>query len=168
MDRAVSNTGPILHLHEVDCLRELRAVGSIIIPPEVQRELRRSGLRDELRKMRFIKTAKMGKRGKDLSSLLARKYALDLGEAEAIALAKESNAKLLLTDDLDARDVAKRMGLEPSGTVGVLLRAYRRRILARKRTVDALRKLHSDSTLYITSDLVDLAVKAVRQYRRRT
>lgn len=168
MDRAVSNTGPILHLHEVDCLRALRAVGSVIIPPEVQRELRRSGLRDELRKIRFIKTAKMGKRGKDLSSLLARKYALGLGEAEAIALAKESDVKLLLTDDLDARDVAKRTGLEPRDTVGVLLRVCRRRMLAREKTIDALRKLHSDSTLYITSDLVNLAVGAVRRYKRRS
>jgi len=48
---------------------------------------------------------------------------LDEGEAEAIALALEANASLLLLDDREARLQAKRLGLRVTGTLGILLRA---------------------------------------------
>ncbi len=47
---------------------------------------------------------------------------VDLGEAEAIALAKEKDF-LLVTDDKQARAAAKRLGVKVIGTVGVLVRA---------------------------------------------
>lgn len=166
MDNAVSDTGPILHLYEINYLRALHVVKNVFVPSEVRRELGRSKTWGELEKVKFIKTAGIGKRGKDLASLLIRKYALGLGEAEVIALSKERGIDLVFTDDLDARDVAKRMELKPHGSVGILLRAYRDGILARKETIDALYKLYSDSSLYITSDLINLAVKAVKKHKR--
>jgi len=45
---------------------------------------------------------------------------VDEGEAEAIVLALELNADLLLVDDRDARDLAKKLGLQVMGTLGVL------------------------------------------------
>lgn len=166
MDNAISNTGPILHLSEINCLKALRIVKNVFVPPEVWRELKRSKIGGKLEKAKFIKTAELGKRGKDLASLLVRKYALNLGEAEAIVLSKERGIDLVFTDDLDARDVAKRMELKPHGSVGILLRAYQEEILTRKETIDALHKLYSDSSLYITSDLMNLAVGAVERHKR--
>lgn len=163
MDKAISNTGPILHLSEINYLKALRIVKKVLVPPEVWRELKRSKIGGALEKAKFVKTAELGKRGKDLASLLVRKYALGLGEAEVIALSKESGANLVFTDDLDARDIAKQMGLKPHGSVGILLRAYRERTLTRKETINAIRKLYSDSSLYITSDLINLAVRAVKR-----
>nr|WP_238361131.1 DUF3368 domain-containing protein [Iningainema tapete] len=48
---------------------------------------------------------------------------LDLGECAAIVLAQELKAEQLLIDDLDARKLAKSIGLPLIGTVGVLLLA---------------------------------------------
>ena len=48
---------------------------------------------------------------------------LGAGEAEAIALASELGASLLLIDETDGRKQAKALGLTVIGTVGVLLRA---------------------------------------------
>lgn len=48
---------------------------------------------------------------------------LDWGEAEAIVLAKTLKAEYVLLDDLDARRFARRAGLKPVGTLGVLLAA---------------------------------------------
>lgn len=48
---------------------------------------------------------------------------LDPGEAEAIALAIERVASLLLIDESDGRRVARTMGVPLAGTLGVLLRA---------------------------------------------
>lgn len=46
---------------------------------------------------------------------------LDKGEAEAIALAHETNADAVLLDERDARQAAMRLGLRPLGTIGVLI-----------------------------------------------
>jgi predicted nucleic acid-binding protein len=48
---------------------------------------------------------------------------LDRGEAEAIVLASEMEADLLLLDEKLARFHAKHIGIPVSGTVGVLLKA---------------------------------------------
>ncbi len=50
----------------------------------------------------------------------------DRGETEAITLALELNADLLLVDDRDARSLAKKLGLQVMGTWGVIaLTKYR-------------------------------------------
>jgi hypothetical protein len=48
---------------------------------------------------------------------------LGRGEAEAIQLAKEINADLFLTDDLQARAVATRLKIKRTGLLGLLVRA---------------------------------------------
>lgn len=58
----------------------------------------------------------------DLVSFL-RIY-LDAVEVEAIALAKETNADLLLMDDSDGRNIAGSVELRLTGTIGILLRYY--------------------------------------------
>jgi hypothetical protein len=54
---------------------------------------------------------------------------LDIGEAEAIALAVEKQANLLLSDERRGRQVATRMGLTYIGLLGVLLEAKRKGFL---------------------------------------
>lgn len=51
---------------------------------------------------------------------------LDAGEAEAIALAEEVNAELVLIDELAGREVARRGGFTVVGTLGILLEAKQR------------------------------------------
>ena len=57
------------------------------------------------------------------------RHELDHGEAEAIALAMERKASLLLLDDSDAREKARLYHLPITGTIGLLLRAYREGML---------------------------------------
>lgn len=67
------------------------------------------------------------------------KRSLDDGEAEAIALATEVAADLLLMDERRGRRLAKRYGLRLLGTVGVLLRARKLRLIDSLQTeLDAL------------------------------
>lgn len=47
----------------------------------------------------------------------------DPGEASAIALAHEIENQFLITDDLEARRIALKVGLSVIGTIGVLIRA---------------------------------------------
>lgn len=48
---------------------------------------------------------------------------LGAGEAEVIVLAKERGATRVVMDDLEARRFARRVGMKPVGTLGLLLAA---------------------------------------------
>lgn len=54
---------------------------------------------------------------------------IDLGEAEAIVLAKEQHADLLLIDELAGRRVAQREGLRFVGLMGVLVQAKHKQFI---------------------------------------
>ncbi len=76
----------------------------------------------------------------DSSLLHLLKRDLDAGEAEAIALAKEIKAELILLDERDARKIAQSLSLRILGTVGVLIKAKQsERIESLQSMLDALR-----------------------------
>jgi predicted nucleic acid-binding protein len=66
--------------------------------------------------------------------------ALDAGQTEAISLALETRAEWVVLDDLQARRLAKDLGLSVVGTAGVLFAAKQRGFIAAVRPpLDALR-----------------------------
>ena len=76
---------------------------------------------------------------------------LDIGEAEAIALAVELNADLLLIDERKGRQVAGDLNIEKTGILGVLIRAKEKElILSVKPEMD---KLLNETNFRIHSDL---------------
>jgi len=121
-----SNTSPISNLAIIGRLNLLRSqFGEIWIPPAVQSELDQlahlvarqeiqQALRDGWIKPKALQADKVAR-------LLAS--TLDPGEAEAIALALELSADLILLDERDGRSAAERAGLRVTGVLGVLLRA---------------------------------------------
>ena len=161
--KAVSNTGPILHLLEVDAVRALRICAAIRIPPEVHKELAKRGLERQVQKIRDIRVVPLHAKSKDTAKLFCEHEYLDLGEAEAIALSIQEGINVFLTDDLEAREAAKRYGREVHGTVGILLRAYRRKLMDKKTAIQKIRDIHEKSSLFITKDLIQYIITEVER-----
>jgi len=122
MRKVVSNTTPILALLKIGRLHILQQLYECItIPYEVYLEVeagKGKGSYLDLLKLDWIKI-KVIENPKSLGFFLD----LDRGEAEAIVLASEMEADLLLLDEKLARFHAKHIGIPVSGTVGVLLKA---------------------------------------------
>jgi uncharacterized protein len=120
----VSNTSPITNLAaigQLDMLRQLYA--KILIPQAVYGELtfgdgsQPGG--QEVQTLAWIETRQVA----DRVLVTALHLELDPGEAEAIALAVEVKADLLLLDERRGRMVASRLGLHVVGLLGVLSEA---------------------------------------------
>ena len=71
-----------------------------------------------------------------------------------------------LTDDLDARNVAIKYNLQVHGTIGIMLRAFRERIIDKKTAIEKVNELYIKSSLFITKDLVDNVIKAIGEFKR--
>ena len=117
----VSDASALTSLIQVNRVEVLaRLYGEICIPEAVQKEL----LRTHSVLPEFVRVRPTESKA-ELQRLCAE---LDLGEAEAIVLAKEINADYLLVDKTLDRQVAIREGLRVIGLLGVLLEGKRPRV----------------------------------------
>jgi predicted nucleic acid-binding protein len=160
ISRAVCDAGPLIHLAQVDGLPVLRVAREILVPVPVLRELRDHPVLPT----RCLRVELKGA-AKDLAKLIADRFDLGPGESAAMALAKQEQVRPVLTDDLEARDVARSYGLEPRGTLGLVARACHEGVVSRADAVSLIDRLHADSTLYLTADLVGWAKTALRSSR---
>ena len=122
MRKVVSNTTPIISLLKVGKLEILKELyQELFIPYEVYLEIEAGKNKEyytDLTKVEWIRVVKIQSE-KSLLFFLD----LDKGEAEAIVLANEVNADLIILDETLGRFHAKHVGLNVTGTIGVLLKA---------------------------------------------
>lgn len=120
----VSNTSPVINLAAIGHLDLLEKLfQQIIISPAVYQEITVDGTgqpgSQEVYSLPWIKTKKVN----NPTLVKALQGELDKGEAEAIALAIENKADLLLLDERKGREVASRFGIQCIGVLGILILA---------------------------------------------
>ncbi len=76
---------------------------------------------------------------------------MDRGEAEAIALAEELGANILLIDERAGRQVAQERGLTVVGTLSILLSAKQHGLCAQIRPL--LDRLQNEIWFFVSKDL---------------
>lgn len=126
----VSDAGPLIALSRIGKIGILRELfGNVIIPQAVWNEVVASGKgrpgQAEVESSGWIRLWNVSSR---TSSELLRER-LGAGESEAIVLALESGADLVLMDESRGRSVADAQGLKRIGTIGILILAKKRGLL---------------------------------------
>ncbi len=138
----VSNTTPLIALAWIEQLELLPMLfGVIYIPQAVHRELHRNP--EKIGSAELIAASWL--RVKAVQNTLAVEMLvdeLDAGESEAIVLAHELMAGLLLMDERRGRRRAATAGLAIVGTLGILIEARKRGLIGPLRPLlDRLREL---------------------------
>ncbi len=124
----VSNTSPISNLASIGHLELLKSQFSVIwIPDAIAEELAAHPDPDARDAIQSAIREQWIRLGTPLDSRLLRVLMLQLhqGEAEAIVLATDIKADIVLIDEQEARQFASRTGLAVTGVLGILLRAKR-------------------------------------------
>ena len=106
----------LTNIGQIDILRKL--FGSVIVTPEVAKEYG-----DPLPEWIFVQAVSDSEKIKILNKFIG------LGESSSIALALETENALLILDDKRARQFTISLGLEITGTLGLLIRAYKNNII---------------------------------------
>ncbi|SKB94409.1 DUF3368 domain-containing protein [Dyadobacter psychrophilus] len=77
---------------------------------------------------------------------------LDLGEAEAITLAKDLNADILLIDEKKGRAIATQLGINITGILGILIEAKRQNHIAEIKPI--IQTLTEKAGVWFKPDLI--------------
>lgn len=161
----ISDTSPIsglLIIEHIHLLKEL--FGTIVIPQAVYREilaLEKFGFSTQVIQMENW-ILKLEPKDQLLVQRLSED--LDSGEAEAIALALEIKADLLIIDENKGRAVAKKHGLKSTGVIGILLRAKERGLIEEVKPI--LDRLINEANFWISEGLYHRTLRLAGEIKK--
>lgn len=149
MPLVVSDTSPVRALHHLSLLSLLpKLFGNVLVPPAVVVELTRPVSRYrpiEPSGYDFIEQ----RPPLDRAAVALLQHVLGPGESEAIVLAQECKADLLI-DELAGRQEARQRGLHVIGTTGVLLLAKQNGVITH--VLPLLDRLHDEIGFFVSAD----------------
>jgi uncharacterized protein len=147
----VSDTSPIRTLAHLGQLRLLgRLFDVVLIPPAVRDELARPRPRFQPIDISIIPGAQL-RAPTNVEKVNQLREELQAGEAEAIALAEEINADLLI-DEMAGRKIAIQLGVHVTGVVGVLIEAKRRQLISA--VIPLLNRLRNELGFFLSDKLM--------------
>ncbi len=146
----VLDAGPLIHLDELNCHRVLEGFEKLLIPSAVWNEATRH--RPLLSLLQIPHAHITDPRGMPPLKLAGVNPVAELhvGEIAALTLLHEAGGGLLLSDDEAARRTAEALGYSVSGTLGLLLRGVRRKLISSAEVQAIARDLRARTTLHIS------------------
>ena len=161
--RVVCDAGPIIHLDEIGCLNLMKDFEKILVPDGVRKEvLRHRAVAFENADVKWTVVSNQ-RPVKEPLRTMCKIFSLDAGEVAALAILNKAPDLMFLTDDASARLVAARLGFSVHGTIGVLIRSIRRKLMKPAEVVDVIEHLPSESSLYIKPSLLNEVIFIVKR-----
>lgn len=159
----VSDTSPINNLAAVNHLHLLHQLyGTVLIPGSVYRELTDPNFpvagAAEVQTLDWIQTRAVS----DRTLVEALSNELDVGEAEAIALAVEIKADQVLIDERRGRLIANRLNLPYTGILGILVEAKSKGLIAEVKPL--LNALINEAGFWVAEPLLNSILQMVNEF----
>lgn len=154
----ICDAGPLIHLDELGGLDLLAEFKSIIVPDAVCSEVERHRPAVFSNPQVSFSRTNPTKPAPAKLSALTQIFTLHLGEWEALRVALEFPDSIFLTDDTAARLAAGNLGIRVHGTVGILIRAIRRKQRTTAEVLEILTTLPERSTLHIKQSLLQSVI----------
>ena len=159
----VSNSTPLINFANIGQLEILQVLfGRIVIPEAVWEEIVVKGSNyppsQLIKDLRWISRKDITSR--ELYDIL--ECELDKGEAEAIILAGDLKADLVLLDETEARGYAERQGLFYMGSIGVLTLAKKSGVIPKVKPL--LDEMINRADFWISKNLYNAVLKDNREF----
>lgn len=156
----VSDASCLSSLHIIGKLHLLASIYcNVIIPEAVSVELHALAkiypALDDFDSFDWIQTQSV----KDQSLLNDLRKELDEGESEAILLAKELSADILVIDEIAGREIASRMGIKIIGLLGILIVAKQMGLIEKIQPL--ITELKTKAGFWISEGLSNSVLKSV-------
>ncbi len=158
----VSDTSPINNLAAINHLHLLHQLyGTVLIPEAVYQELTDPNFpvagATEVQTFDWIQTCAV----RDRTLVEALSSELDIGEAEAIALAVEIQADQVLIDERRGRLIATRLNLRYVGILGILVEAKSQSLIAEVKPL--LNALVNEAGFWVAESLYKSILQLVNE-----
>lgn len=162
MDRIVSNATPLIYLAKADKLNLLKGIAKqVYIPEAVFQEVvimgKRLGEKDAYRVGKCIDQGWLNIQ--KAKKMLSFDIPIHYGELEVISLAVQEGINKVLIDDAKARSIADLAGLQPVGTLWVLLESVKNRMMDFDEFLSTLESI-INSGFYLKDEVY---IKAIRK-----
>jgi predicted nucleic acid-binding protein len=158
----VCDTGPLIHLDELGCLDLLADFKNVVLFGSVVEEIENHRPIALTAKLPF-KILPAQNFSEERLAAMCRIFSLDRGETQSLIIMESRPDAIFLTDDASARMVAERMGFMVHGTIGILVRAIRRKQKRPGEILSILSSIPSRSTLFIKTALLKEITARIRK-----
>lgn len=157
-ERPAVNASPLIHLSRGGLISLLQVAGSdIVIPLAVAEEIQRRGALDITVQV-VERTPWLHVVETPVQAEIIRAWDLGNGESSVLAWAYAHSGTEAIIDDLSARRCAAPLGIPVRGTLGLVLTAKRRGMIAKARPLlEDLRR----AGMYLSDRVMDWALKEV-------
>lgn len=153
---AVADTGPLIHLAEIDSLALLSLIDQLYVPRIVFDELEAGGIPAGFSALEYTAV------DADTASTDTPDHELDPDETAALAVAVDRDATLL-TDDLAARKRATARGVDVHGSIGLIALGYSRGSLDRDHAASRMRALQRETSLFVSDAVVERGIEMLTE-----
>lgn len=142
----ISNTSPLIYLSKINRLQLLKSLfKEISIPTQVYDEII-IGKMNKFLDALIIERAVKDKWIKVIDTKVDNEVAdfsqdLDIGEIAVISLAIKLKPQLIIIDDASARTIAESFGFNVKGTLYILLKAYKKKLINKTEVKDSVNRI---------------------------